>query len=128
MKAAALRPPLLAALLLAPLLSGCRFNFVPLIPPPVQVSLPIRITQADLKREGDALVLAVTLDGRLEPGYLTAHWFDGAKELGTDSVYLDAQTRSAALRLPVTGKGAYRAVLSFGGTVLRQVELYEVSP
>ena len=30
------------------------------------------------------VVLAVTLDGRLEPGYLTAHWFDGARELGTD--------------------------------------------
>ena len=76
----------------------------------------------------NALVLAVTLDGRLEPGYLTAHWFDGARELGTDSMYLDADTRSAALRLPAADKGAYRAVLSFGGTVLRQVELYEVGP
>lgn len=122
------RPVLLALALASPLLGGCRFNFVPLIPPPAQVSLPTRITQAELKREGDALVLAVTLDGRLEPGYLTAHWFDGARELGTDSVYLDADTRSAALRLPAAGKGAYRAVLSFGGTVLRQVELYEVNP
>ena len=62
------------------------------------------------------------------PGGNAAHWFDGAKELGNDSVYLDADTRSATLRLPATGKGAYRAVLSFGGTVLRQVELYEVTP
>lgn len=122
------RPVLLALALASPLLGACRFNFVPLIPPPVQVSLPTRIAQAELKRAGDALRLTVTLDGRLEPGYLTVHWFDGSRELGTDSVFLDAEERTAALTLPAPAPGAYRAVLSFGGTVLRQVELYEVQP
>lgn len=122
------RPFLLVLVLAAPLLGGCRFNFVPLIPPPVQVTLPTRITQAELKREGEALRLSVTLDGRLAAGYLTVNWFDGSRELGTDSVFLDAAQRGAVLTLPAPAPGAYRAVLSFGGTVLRQVELYEVKP
>ena len=122
------RPVLLALALASPLLGGCRFNFVPLIPPATSVTLPTRITQAELKRAGEDLRLSVTLDGRLEPGYLTVHWFDGSRDLGTDSVFLDAAKRSAELTLPAPAPGAYRAVLSFGGTVLRQVELYEVKP
>lgn len=119
---------LLLPLLLSPLLSGCRYNFVPLIPPAPQISLPTRITQADLKRDGETLSLKVTLDGRLDPGYLQVTWYNSSREIGTDSVYLDAARRSAALSLPAPERGAYRAVLSFGGTVLRQVELYEVKP
>lgn len=122
------RPLLLLPLLLAPLLAGCRYNFVPLIPPAPQISLPTRITQAELTREGENLALKVTLDGRLDPGYLQVTWFDSSREIGADSVYLDAETRRATLRLNAPQPGAYRAVLSFGGTVLRQVELYEIKP
>ena len=122
------RSVLLMLTLASPLLGGCRLNFVPLIPASVPVALPTRITQAELKRAGDSLRLAVTLDGRLSPGYLTVHWFDGSRDLGTDSVFLDTEQRSAELTLPAPAPGAYRAVLSFGGTVLRQVELYEVQP
>ena len=43
--------------------------------------------------------------------------------------YLDARGwRPEGVTLPAPAPGAYRAVLSFGGTVLRQVELYEVKP
>ena len=114
--------------LLAPGLSGCRYNFVPLIPKPAEVTLPARVTAATLTREGGALVLRARVEGRFEPGYLSAVWFDGSRELGRDSVYLDAEQREGTFRLEAPGKGAYRAVLSFGGTVLRQVELYEVQP
>ena len=122
------RPLLLLTLLLAPVLAGCRYNFVPLIPPAPQIALPTRITQAELRRDGETLRLQVTLDGRLEPGYLQVSWFDSSREIGADSVYLDAETRSATLSLSAPEPGAYRAVLSFGGTVLRQVERDEVKP
>lgn len=123
-----MRPALLTLLLLTPLLSGCRFNFVPLIPPPVAADLPTRIEWAELKRESKELVLRVHMDARIDPGYLTVRWFDGAKEIGSDSVYLDKANLKAEFRIEAAEKGAYRAVLSFDKTVLRQLELYEVSP
>ncbi|EYB68340.1 hypothetical protein DEIPH_ctg025orf0217 [Deinococcus phoenicis] len=119
---------LLLACLLTPALSGCRYAYVPLIPKAVEVTLPARVTTAALTREGEALVLRARVEGRFEPGYLSVAWFDGPRDLGRDSVYLDAAQRDATFRLPVPKPGAYRAVISFGGTVLRQVELYEVQP
>lgn len=123
--------PLLALLLggvLSGGLSGCRYNFVPLIPAQTEVRLPARITGATLVREGEQLRLRAQIDGRFEPGYLDVRWFDGGRELGTDSVYLDRAQRQASFVLEAPAQGAYRAVLSFGGVVLRQVELYEVQP
>lgn len=123
-------PPrlLLTALLLAPALAGCRYNFVPLIPPEIEVELPARITEATLRRVGQELELQARVEGRFEPGYLEVVWFDGSRELGRDSVYLDAAQREARFTLAAPAQGAYRAALSFGGTVLRQLELYEVRP
>ncbi|MDB5045103.1 MAG: hypothetical protein JWQ08_1153 [Deinococcus sp.] len=117
-----------ALALLAPALGSCRYNFVPLIPPEVRVELPARITAATLTRSGEVLTVRATIDGRFDPGYLSAVWFDGGRELGRDSVYLDAETREASFALTAPNRGAYRALLSFGGNVLRQVELYEVQP
>lgn len=119
---------LLTVLLLAPALAGCRYNFVPLIPPTVEVELPTRVTQASLRRVGQELELRARVEGRFEPGYLEVVWFDGSRELGRDSVYLDAAQREARFTLAAPAQGAYRAALSFGGTVLRQIELYEVRP
>ncbi|MFC4637301.1 hypothetical protein [Deinococcus hohokamensis] len=109
-------------------LTGCRYNFVPLIPAQTEVRLPARITGATLVRSGEQLRLQAQIDGRFEPGYLNVRWFDGSRELGTDSVYLDSAQRQATFVLDAPAKGAYRAVLAFGGVVLRQVELYEVQP
>ncbi len=115
----------LLALLLAPLLGGCRYTFIPVIPRRVQVDLPARITSASLRREGRELLLGAQLSGRFEPGYLEVVWFEQDRELGRDSVYLDAQQRSASFRLLAPDKGSYRAMLSFGGVLLRQLELRE---
>lgn len=114
--------------LLLPTLTGCRYNFVPLLPAPVEVSLPVRVTNATLVRRGEVLALNAQIDGKFEPGYLSVRWFNSSVEIGTDSVYLDAAQRQATFQFTAPDKGAYRAVLSFGGTVLRQVELYEVQP
>ncbi|CAM3725703.1 hypothetical protein [Deinococcus frigens] len=125
-----LRPALLCALAL-PLglgLGGCRYNFVPLLPPVVTPDLPPRVTDASLKRDGDQLIVTATVDGRFEPGYLGVNWFESTRAIGSDSVYLDASQRTATFRLTAPDEGAYRAVLSFGGAVMRQVELYEVLP
>jgi hypothetical protein len=119
---------LLLACLLAPALSGCRYTFVPLVPAPVEVTLPTRVTAATLERDGDALLLRARVDGHFSPGYLSVVWFDGARELGRDSVYLDPAQREATFRLDAPDPGAFRAVITFGGNVLRQVELYEVQP
>ncbi|MCD0159607.1 hypothetical protein IHN57_20360, partial [Deinococcus sp. 6GRE01] len=75
---------LLVALACAPLLGGCRYAFVPLIPAQVNVDLPSRLTNAALTRQGDTLRVTAQLDGRFEPGFLTVRWFDGGRELGTD--------------------------------------------
>lgn len=123
--------PALLCLLALPLglsLSSCRYNFVPLLPPVIAPNLPVRITEVSLKRDGNDLIVTAKLDGRFEPGYLSVDWFDSARAIGSDSVYLDADQRTATFRLTATDEGAYRAVLSFGGAVLRQVELYEVQP
>ncbi|THF69400.1 hypothetical protein E7T06_11910 [Deinococcus sp. Arct2-2] len=117
-----------ALTLLAPALGGCRYNFVPLIPPEVKVDFPARITGATLTRSGEVLTLQASLDGRFDPDYLSVVWFDGGRELGRDSVYLDAETRKATFALTAPTQGAYRALLSFSGNVLRQLELYEVQP
>ncbi|UBV43928.1 hypothetical protein LAJ19_06870 [Deinococcus taeanensis] len=120
--------PVLALLLLCPVLSSCRYNFVPLIPGQIEPDLPARIEQAVLTRDGERLRLSAQVQGRFEPGYLSVAWFNGSAPIGQDSVYLDAGQRTATFELSAPGKGAYRAVLSFGGTVLRQLELYEVQP
>lgn len=125
-----LRPALrltLLCLLAAPL-TACRYAFVPAVPTPVEVALPVRVTSAALIRQGDALLVQAQVDGRFEPDYLKVQWFDGSRSLGQDSVYLDSAQRRASFRLEAPEKGAYRAVLSFGGVVLRQVELYEIQP
>lgn len=118
----------LAFLLLAPLLGGCRYNFVPLIPKPVTFKLPARVTQASLTREGDTLTLKAALEGQFEPGYLKVNWFNNSQPLAEDSVYLDQELREVSFTLLAPNPGAYRATLSFGGAVLRQAELYEVKP
>ncbi len=117
--------PWLFLLLLAPLLGGCRYTFIPLIPPAVQVSLPAQIVKAALVRSGDVLQVSATLGGKLSPAYLSVVWYDADTELGSDSVYLDADQRTAEFRLNAPKKGSYRALLSYGGVLLRQVELRE---
>ena len=118
---------LLACLLAAPL-TACRYAFVPAVPAPVEVAMPARVTTVTLLRQGQWLVVRAQIDGRFEPGYLSVQWFDGGRSLGQDSVYLDTAERRATFQLEAPEQGAYRAVLSFGGAVLRQAELYEVQP
>lgn len=124
-----LSPPALLCLLALPLsLSSCRYNFVPLLPAVAAPNLPVRVTAASLRRDGDELIVTATVEGRFEPGYLSVNWFNGSRVLGSDNVYLDVDQRMASFTLSAPDEGAYRAVLSFGGAVLRQVELYEVQP
>ncbi|WP_424951119.1 hypothetical protein [Deinococcus sp.] len=120
-----MRPSLLALLLLTPLLGGCRYSFIPIIPPPLQVSLPTRIVAAELRREGDDLTVSATLSGSFTPDYLSVVWYDADTELGRDSVYLDNAQRAASFRMTAPRKGSYRALLSYGGVLLRQIELRE---
>ncbi len=123
-----MRPRLLPLLCLLPLLSSCRYNYVPLIPPVAQTSLPPRIFGAEIRRDGEDLLLTARLQGRFEPGYLNVTWFDGAQQIAQDSVYLDGAQREATFRLHAPKKGAYRAALGLGENVMRLAEFYEVRP
>lgn len=124
-----MRRALVLCLLLSPVLAGCRYNFVPLIPgQTAKFTLPARITQANLTREGERLSLSATLEGTFDPDYLQVQWFNNSTPLGSDSVYLDSKLRQARFELDAPEPGAYRAVLLLGGKVLRQVEFYEVNP
>lgn len=115
--------------MLSPLLAGCRYNFVPLIPAQTaKFTLPVRVTQATLKREGDRLRLSASLEGKFDPDYLRVEWFNNSTLIGSDSVYLDSTLKQASFELQAPQPGAYRAVLFFGSNALRQVELYEVNP
>lgn len=124
------RPALtvIVAGLLATGLSGCRYAFVPAVPRPVEVTMPARVTGATLTRAGAMLTVQAQVDGRFEAGYLKVQWFDGPRKVAEDSVYVDGDQRRATFTLEAPEPGSYRAVLSLGGTVLRQVELYEVQP
>ena len=112
---------------LAVLLPGCRYNFIPVIPAQVQIDLPVRLTQASLQRRGNDLVIDARIDGPIEGAYLSVVWFAGDQELGRDSRYLDAADRNAEFRLTQPGKNDYTALLLYGGTLLRQLDLREVS-
>lgn len=118
--------PLVLALLLAPMLGGCRYNFVPVIPREVPFELPVRLTKASLQRLDTGLEVKATLEGQVKAGYLSVVWFDGDHELGRDSVYLDAQQRQARFVFQAPNKGDYRAMLLFDGELLRQLNLNEV--
>lgn len=119
--------PLVLIALLGPVLSGCRYNFVPVIPREVPLELPVRLTKATLQRLEARLEVQATLEGPVKAGYLSVVWFDGDHELGRDSVYLDAQQRQAHFVLAAPNKGDYRAMLLFDGELLRQLNLSEVS-
>lgn len=119
---------LLPLLLLMPLLGGCRYNFVPLIPPVAEVNLPPRILGAEIRRDGEELILTARVQGRFEAGYLNVTWFNGPQQIAQDSVYLDGAQREATFRLHAPAQGAYRAALGLGDNVTRLAELYEVRP
>ena len=112
---------------LAVLLPGCRYNFIPVIPAQVPLELPVQLTQATLQRQGDDLVIRARVDGPIEGAYLSVVWFAGDNELGRDSRYLDAADRQAEFRLSEPAKNDYTALLLYGGTLLRQLDLREVN-
>jgi hypothetical protein len=120
-----MRAPLLLLTVLAPLLGACRYTFIPVIPPRLEAKVPARIVSAELKRVGGDLVVSASLAGQLNPDFLSVVWYNADTELGRDSVYLDPAKPGGEFRLTAPDKGSYRALLSYGGVLLRQVELLE---
>lgn len=118
--------PLLCLLALAPTLAGCRYTFIPLVPPLRAGELPDRLTGASLVRKGENLEVRARLQDPRQRGYLTVIWYRGDTELARDNTYLDEQGPDATFTLSAPEKANYRAVLSFEGQVLRQLDLPEV--
>lgn len=118
---------MLAALALGLLLSGCRYNYVPLYTKPPPLRLPTRVFDAVLEREGGDLLLSALVMGEVEAGFMRVQWFADSEKIAEDAAFIDEAERRAAFRLAAPKGGAYRAIIYFAGTV-RQVELYEEKP
>lgn len=117
---------LIIVLALLPALAGCRYTFIPLVPQNRVGELPNRLTGASLVRKGETLEVRARLQDPRQRGYLTVIWYRGDTELARDNTYLDELGPNATFTLNAPDKANYRAVLSFEGQVLRQLDLPEV--
>lgn len=90
----------------------------------------IRLLKPTLTREGAELVLQAGLSLRQwhTGEYLEVHWYDGARVLGSESIYVDSTTERLRMVWQDENPRAYRAVLLLRGKIIRQLELYETEP
>lgn len=102
------------------LLSACRYTTFPLIPTPIHGQFPVQIT-GHIGLQGGNTVLQVRLLSR-ESGYFEVLWFENGLKVSEDSRYVDPAHPTATFRLRGSNPSA-RAVVSFGGSVLREFEL-----
>jgi hypothetical protein len=129
-RALALLAATVLALLAAP---ACR----PLYLPPVPASLPpfgqeLRLAEVRIERAAGAVRLAFVPEQVPADGWAAVQWFPPAGgEVASSSVWLDAGTIGRTLRVPFPADvardrpGRWRAVLSFDGRVVRQLEWSE---
>jgi hypothetical protein len=124
---------LAAAALLSLAAPACR----PLYLPPVPATLPpfedeLRLAEVRIERTGGTVRLAFVPERVPDEGWAAVQWFPPAGgEVASASVWLDAGTIGRTVRVafpPDVARdraGRWRAVLSFGGRVVRQLEWSE---
>lgn len=123
----------LVAGLAALALVACR----PLYLPPVPAGLPpfedeVRLADARIERSADAVQLVLVPERVPDAGWLAIQWFPPAGgEAASVSVWLTADDVGRTVRVAFPSDvardrpGRWRAVLSFDGRVLRQLEWNE---
>ncbi len=108
-----------------PLLGGCVYTSFPLIPAVQSGTFPSRFESKGLMLEPGNLSLKVKLRSSTaspSAGFLSVVWYEDDKEVGRDSVYLDASAPEATFRYPYKVEKPYRASLIFRGDVVRQFD------
>lgn len=123
----------LVGVALAWLAVGC----TPLYLPPVPSELPViearlRLDDVRVDRLGGVPAVAFVPAEVPEPGWIAVQWFPpSGGEVGSGSVWLDAGRVGRVLRLPFPDDvprerdGRWRALLSFEGEIVRQLEWRE---
>jgi hypothetical protein len=131
------RPRSLATLAAAALLSLAAPACRPLYLPPVPATLPpfedeLRLDEVRIERGAGAVRLAFVPVRVPGEGWAAVQWFPPAgAEVASASVWLDAGTIGRTVRVafpsdvPRDRAGRWRAVLSFDGRVVRQLEWSE---
>lgn len=122
--------PLLAALALCGALSACAPLYLPPVPEERDIAVPERLElSAELRQSAQQrLELHLTFARIPEAGWLAVQWFSPAgREVASDALWLEPgdvglEPLLALADQPLT-PGLWRAVLSFGGTLVRQVSL-----
>lgn len=114
-------------------LVGCQPLYVPLVPealPPFPDEL--RLREARILRAGERRVVLVVPERIPEPGWLAVQWFPPAGgEIASASRWLTSHDidRTVWIDLPedvaLDRIGRWRAVLSFDGRIVRQLEWIE---
>lgn len=113
----------LAVLMLPLLLSGCTFISFPIVPDPVQASFPVLPKTDGLVLQDTTLFLKVSIPSG--EGYLGVIWYQQDKELGRESVYIDAQVPEVTFKKTIDPKLPHRAILLYQQKIIRQ---YEYTP
>lgn len=124
---------LLAVVVLALGVAACRPLYLPVVPetlPPFAEEL--RLSEVRIVRLGDRLDVALVPERVPRPGWLAVQWFPPAgAELASASAWLTPEREGRTLRIAFPSdverdsSGRWRAVLSFDGTIVRQLEWSE---
>lgn len=120
---------LLFVFLLLPL-GGCAFSYIPLIPEAHIPQAPLELrSPAGLVHEDGTLRLGVQLLNQQQEGWLAVQWFGPKnREVASDSFWVRPEDADRVYYLHLPGDvtlepGQWRAVVSFGGQLLRQFSM-----
>lgn len=115
------------ALLLLASLAGCRPLYLPPVPQPLELDPRLEVTARPELEDGRPLTV-VTPGLVPEEGWLAIQWFSpGNREVASASVWLDSPYGGGDLLLALpqdveVTPGRWRAVLSFEGILVRQLD------
>ncbi len=121
------------ALALAVALAACTPLYLPPVPEPMPTLEPrLRLDEIRIDRLAGAPALAFVPREVPEPGWAAVQWFPpSGAEVASASVWLDGERVGYVVRLAFPDDvareraGRWRAVLSFGGRIVRQLEWTE---
>lgn len=110
--------------LIALLLSGCAFTFIPLNPNPIRLEPKLVIgTASSLERQTAEIVLRLELRRVPQEGYLSVFLYRNDDKIAEDSKLARPDTRGLEFRFNESVVGRYRAVVFWQESVVRQFDL-----
>jgi hypothetical protein len=114
--------PLLA--LIAVLLSGCAFTFIPLNPNPIRLEPKLTIgSESSLERQTAEIVLKLALHRVPQQGYISVFLYRDDDKVAEDSQLARTDTTDLEFRFSEATVGRYRAVVFWKESIVRQFDL-----